>query len=365
MKNFGFGAMRLPVLDKEDGTKVDLEQVNKMADAFLEAGFTYFDTAYMYHGGFSERAMKSCVIERHDRSSFTLADKMPIMHVHGPEDYPKFFDEQLSRTGAGYFDYYLLHAMNAQRYEECMKWGAFDFVAEKKKQGLIKHAGFSFHDSADVLDKILTEHPEVEFVQLQLNYLDWDSAVVQSGACYEVAVNHNVPIVVMEPVKGGTLANLPEGAVKLLKENGMNDSPATYALRFCMSLPGVMVVLSGMSNMEQALDNCQTLKDCEPLTAEEKQTLAKVANIINSGYVIPCTRCGYCMEVCPIGMPIPSLMGLYNNFAVSGNMSKNYLARITYGHNVPSACLGCQACEGNCPQHIEITKYLNEIAKYE
>lgn len=244
MKKLGFGLMRLPVTKKDDPTKIDMKQLGKMADVFVENGFTYFDTAYMYHDGISEKAVKKAIVARYPRESFLLATKLPTMFLKEEGDHERIFAEQLEKCGVDYFDYYLLHNLNVENYAIAEKFGSFAYVAKLKKEGKIRHMGFSFHDTAEVLDKILTEHPEAEFVQLQINYLDWDDPTIQSRKCYETAVRHGKKVIVMEPVKGGTLANLPEEAAKLLKEAHPDWTQAGWALRFVAGLENVMTVLS-------------------------------------------------------------------------------------------------------------------------
>lgn len=365
MKNFGFGAMRLPLINPEDKTSIDQELLNQMVDEFLAAGFVYFDTAYPYHEQMSEPAMKKALAERHDRSEYIFADKMPTILVKASEEYPMYFDRQLERTGVGYFDYYLMHNMGKDRYAKTQKFGGFEFAAKMKEQGKIKNFGFSFHDDADTLDRILTEHPEVDFVQLQINYLDWENKVIQSAKCYETATKHGKPIVVMEPVKGGTLANLPKEAMDLIHEYNPKATPASYALRFAAGLDNVIMVLSGMNNLEQVKENTKLMSDVKPLNEEEKKLLEQVVGIINRSNAVPCTACGYCMEVCPKNIAIPGLFGLYNNYKINGNFSNMYYNRIVYDKGKASDCIGCHRCEMNCPQHIAIPAELRNITAFE
>ncbi len=365
MKKFGFGAMRLPLNNPEDSTSIDRKELCSMVDAFLAAGYTYFDTAYPYHNQMSETALKEALVDRHDRSEYIFADKMPTILVKAPEEYPMYFQSQLEKTGVGYFDYYLMHNMGADRYAKTKAFGGFEFARRMKEEGKIRRFGFSFHDDADMLDRILTEHPEVDFVQLQLNYLDWDNPVIQSGKCYETAVAHGKPVIVMEPVKGGVLANLPAEAKELLRAYDPGKSAASYALRFAAGLEHVMMVLSGMSSLEQLLENTRLMQDPEPLNGEERELLEKVKEIINKNTDIPCTSCGYCMEVCPKSIPIPGLFGLYNNYKTTGSFSGMYHDRMVYERGKASDCIGCRQCERNCPQHISIPENLKKIAEFE
>ena len=297
MKKLGFGLMRLPLLNEEDKKSIDKEQACQMTDLFLERGFTYFDTAYMYHEYESERAVKDFLVTRKDRGSYTLASKLPVMQLKEKEDMERIFNEQREKCGVEYFDYYLLHALDAEHYKTVKRLGCFEFAMQKKAEGKVKHVGFSFHDSADVLDEILTDHPEAEFVQLQLNYLDWEDAKVQSRKCYETAVKHGKKVVVMEPVKGGTLANLPAKAKEVLHGLHPDWSDASWAIRFVASLENVMVVLSGMSNLQQMEDNSGYMEQFEPLTEQEKKVLlGQVVDIIHEAAKIPCTACRYCVE---------------------------------------------------------------------
>ena len=365
MKKFGFGAMRLPLIDSQDKSSIDMEELKKMVDEFMAAGFTYFDTAFPYHEQLSENALKEALVDRYDRDSYIFADKMPTVLVKSGDEYPMYFNKQLEKTGVGYFDYYLMHNMGRDRYFNTDKWGGFDFARRMKEEGKIKKFGFSFHDDAEMLDQILTEHPEVDFVQLQINYLDWDNKIIQSRACYETARKYNKPIVVMEPVKGGTLASLPKEAASLLWEYAPDVLPVSYALRFAASLPGVFMVLSGMSSLEQVKDNIRIMDNPAPLNEGEKELLSKIVDIINSKTVIPCTSCGYCMEVCPKNINIPGLFGLYNNYCINNNFSNMYHGRLVMGRGSASDCIKCHRCEKNCPQHIKIPDNLELVAAHE
>lgn len=358
--------MRLPLLNEEDKKSIDKEQACQMTDLFLERGFTYFDTAYMYHEYESERAVKDFLVTRKDRGSYTLASKLPVMQLKEKEDMERIFNEQREKCGVEYFDYYLLHALDAEHYKTVKRLGCFEFAMQKKAEGKVKHVGFSFHDSADVLDEILTDHPEAEFVQLQLNYLDWEDAKVQSGKCYETAVKHGEKVVVMEPVKGGTLANLPAKAKEVLHGLHPDWSDASWAIRFVASLENVMVVLSGMSNLQQMEDNSGYMEQFEPLTEQEKKVLlGQVVDIIHEAAKIPCTACRYCVEGCPMSIAIPEYFALYNaEITEKGTPEhKEQFEALAKEHGKPGDCVACGQCEGACPQHLPAIEWLKKVAE--
>lgn len=355
----GFGLMRLP--KKAFGT--DIEQVKKMVDLFMEAGFTYFDTAFVYLG--SEAATKKALVDRYPRESYTLATKLnAFMLAPNEKAAKKQFYTSLERTGAGYFDYYLLHAFMENNYTKYDKFHLWDFVKEQKEKGLVKHFGFSYHAGPELLDRILTQHPEVDFVQLQINYADWENPSVAARANYEVARRHGKSIVVMEPVKGGTLANPPEKVKKLFKEYHPDMSYASWAIRFVASLDGIITVLSGMSNIKQMEDNLSYMKNFQPLNEEEQKIIQQAQRILGKSSTIPCTACHYCTEGCPKQIPIPEIFSAANKQLGNGQMAEavqNYQKVAEEGHRA-SDCVGCKQCEGACPQHLSITEYLNQCA---
>lgn len=368
-KKLGFGLMRLPLADPNDTTKIDYEAMSEMVDRYMEAGFNYFDTAYPYHGGKnSEIAFGDCVAKRYPREAYTITDKLSLFVVSEADKLEDYFEGQLERCGVEYFDYYLLHAMNKNYLELADRIGAFDFALQKKAEGKIRHVGFSFHDTPEVLEEILTRHPEMEYVQLQLNYLDWDSNDVQSRACYETAVRYGKKVLVMEPVKGGLLANVPNEAEKLMKEKQPDLSVASWAVRFAASLPEVAMVLSGMSNLEQMEDNLSYMKEFSPLSEEEQNIVKQVIDIIASKESIPCTACRYCVDGCPMQIAIPDYFKLMNNISKFGD-SQIAKAKASYNRftetqkkGKASACIECRQCEEHCPQHLSITDYLKEVA---
>ncbi|MDT8716952.1 aldo/keto reductase [Clostridium sp. 19966] len=367
MKKLGFGCMRLPILDKQDQTSFDTETLNKMVDAFLERGFTYFDTAYTYHASKSEDAVREALVKRHNRDEFTLATKLPPRVLKEYGDQERIFDDQLKKCGVDFFDYYLVHSISRGSYEKACKFDTFKFLQSKKDEGIIKKLGMSFHDSPELLDEILNDHPELDFVQLQINYIDWDNPSIQSRRCYEVARKYNKPIVVMEPCKGGNLAIVPEAAEKLMKTYNQDVSVPSWAIRYVASQEGVMMVLSGMSNMDQVIDNTSYMENFRPLNNEEYEIIKQVIDIINENTVIPCTTCRYCVDGCPKKIAIPDYFSLYNSAkrATTENASSLYTYYLNFAATYGKAgdCIGCKACENVCPQHIQITEHLKGVSK--
>lgn len=360
-KKLGFGLMRLPRI----GEEIDVEQTKVMVDKFLEAGFTYFDTAFVYPG--SEEAIKKALVERHPRESYTLATKLAAWAgCKSREEAIKQFETSLERTGAGYFDYYLLHNLGNARTKFFDDWDLWNWAFSMKEQGKIKHVGFSFHSTPEELEEILTKHPEAEFVQLQINYADWENPQIKSRECYEVARKHGKPVVVMEPVKGGMLATPPQTVVDVLSAANPDISNASWAVKFAADLDGVMVVLSGMSNIEQMEDNISYMKDFEGLTDEEREVIKRAQEELNKIPLIPCTGCNYCAKVCPMNIAISNsftamnIITLYNNKEAAlreeGWALKDGKARA-------NQCIKCGACEGVCPQHIQIRDELEKVTE--
>ena len=350
-KNFGFGYMRLPMI----GDDVDIPQTKQMVDTFLKNGFNYFDTAHGYINGKSELAIKECLTSRYPRDRYILTNKLSFNFFEKEEDILPLFQQQLEACGVEYFDFYLMHAMNATRllhYEGCK---AFEIAQKLKQDGKIRHLSMSFHDSAEVLDQILTKHPEIEVVQIQFNYVDFEDEKVQSRKCYEVCRKHGKPVLIMEPVKGGSLINLPEAAQKVLDrlEGGSN---ASYAIRFAASFEGVIMVLSGMSTIDQMEDNVSFMKEFKPLNTDEKDALEKVCAIFRNQGLIPCTTCRYCTEVCPQEIAIPELFT-----AVNAKRSEQPIPEVSGG--MPADCIKCGACESACPQNLKIRELLAVAAE--
>lgn len=366
MKKLGFGLMRLPLTDAADPKSIDIERMKQMADLFIERGFTYFDTAYPYHGGASEAALRQAVVERYERSSFTVTSKMPCWLVKSPDDMERIFDEQLQRCGIDYFDYYWLHALNpdyVRIMDQCDGWG---FIARKCRQGQIRHIGFSFHGDAALLDRLLSEHPETEFVQLQINYLDWDSPAIEASACYDLCVRHHKPVIVMEPVRGGALARVPEQVNRLFAQHRPQASPASWAIRYAASLPGVMMVLSGMSDLQQVDDNTACMQHFEPLDPTEQDIVARAAQIMKDAIAIPCTGCHYCTDGCPQNICIPEYFNVYNMLHMLGTdyrgNSQMYYNMHAKQHGLPTDCIRCGQCQAHCPQGIDIIDRLRTVA---
>ncbi|MBR0092721.1 MAG: aldo/keto reductase [Lachnospiraceae bacterium] len=363
-KKLGFGLMRLPKMP-EDKAKIDVEQVKEMVDLFLEAGCTYFDTAYVYDNGASEAAAKEALIDRHDRESFTIATKLNAW-LGRPDEAAakKQLETSLERTGARYIDFYLLHALQLNNKTIYEDYGLWDFVREQKKKGLIKHWGFSFHATPEMLDELLTKYDDAEFVQLQINYADWENENIASRRCYEVARKHGKEIVVMEPVKGGMLATPPPKIQELFKKENPEASFASWAIRYVASMEGIITVLSGMSNLEQMKDNLSYMKEFQPLSAREQELIAEAQRIIAASDTVPCTACEYCKPGCPVNISIPGVIRAVNEWRIYQNKAqadRRYMFS-TQGAGLARDCIACGQCEGACPQSLPIISLMQEAA---
>ena len=357
--NFGFGCMRFPMKDKE----VDYAETSKMIDTFMGNGFNYFDTAHGYIGKKSEPALRECLVKRYPREDYILVNKLTTYFFEKEEEIIPLFENQLEICGVDYFDFYLLHAQNADFFAKYKRCRAYEHAFQFKKEGRVKHVGISFHDKAEVLEQILTEYPEIEVVQIQFNYLDYDDVGIESRKCYEVCVKHGKPVIVMEPVKGGSLVEVPSEAQKIFDALG-GGSNASYAIRFAASFDNVMMVLSGMSNMEQMEDNISYMKEFQPLSKGELEAVFKVRDIINAQGLISCTACKYCMDVCPKGIAIPDLFSDLNAKTIHNNWNSGWYYDIhTQTGGKASDCVKCGKCEKVCPQHLGIRDLLVKVAE--
>ena len=357
-KRLGFGVMRL----KMDGENVDYAEFERMIDRFISAGFNYFDTAHGYIDGKSEIAIKDCLVSRYNREDYMLTNKLSEWFVKEEADVLPFFENQLKACGVDYFDFYLCHAVDRENYPKYKKVNAFGIIKELKRQGKVKHMAISFHDTADILDMILTEQPDIEAVQLQINYLDYDDPGIQSKACYDVAVKHGKKVIVMEPVKGGALVNIPKEACRIFDELG-KGSYASYALRFAASHPEVIMVLSGMGSMAMMDDNIETFDNFKPFSKEDYDAVEKVRDIIRKTKQIPCTACDYCANVCPKKIPISGIFKAYNGY-LGARYTKSEAKEKMPSGKTPADCIKCGRCEKVCPQNIEIPKLLEKISTF-
>ena len=358
-KNFGFGCMRLPMLENGE---VDYGQFCKMVDIFLDNGFNYFDTAHGYLEGKSEIALRECLAKRYPRDKYILTNKLTTNYFNSEKDIEPFFDNQLKWCGVDYFDFYLMHSQNAEFYKKYKKCHAYEAAQKLKEKGKVKHVGLSFHDKAEVLDMILSEHPEIEVVQIQFNYIDYEDKLIQGRKCYEVCLKHKKPIIVMEPVKGGKLVKLPHKAQEIFDNLGSLSS-ASYAIRYAASFDSMAMIISGMSNLEQMQDNLSYMRDFRPLSEKEFAAIEKVCKILRNEDIIPCTECRYCVEGCPKHISIPDLFNCLNSKRQFDNNSDWYYHVHTQGHGKASDCIECGKCETICPQHLKIRSLLKEVAK--
>ena len=366
-KRLGLGCMRLPLKSRSEAD-VDYELCNKMVDRFMEAGFNYFDTARVYHGGSSEKMIKKCIADRYPRDAFLLTDKLSDSCFRKESDIRPLFEDQLKTCGVDYFDFYLMHAQDKENYPKYQKTHAYEIAQELKAEGKIKHVGISFHDSADFLEQILNDHPEIEIVQIQFNYFDMDSPSVEAGRLYEICEAHEKPMVVMEPVRGGGLAKLTEEQQAvfddLYEDDGEKPSAASYAMRFCASFPWIAMVISGMGDMDMIEDNIQSFSPLEPIDEEELEAIEKVKTLMLGQSGIPCTACKYCLEGCPQNIRIPDIFSSYNSKMVFKSWNSNmYYEVSTRDGGKASDCIKCGKCEKACPQHLPIRELLEKVAK--
>ena len=369
MVQLGMGMMRLPLLDENDFTNIDYDQVNQMVDKYMEAGFNHFDTAYVYHEGAGEDAFKKCVVERYPRDSFKIATKLPLFVITEESQLEPLFNEQLKNCGVEYFDYYMLHNVSGFTETAWKNVDLYSFIERKKEEGYIKHIGLSTHGNAEFLEEILFEHPELEFVLLQINYLDWEDEGIESKKCLEIARKYNKHVMIMEPYKGGFLADVPDEAEKIMKEYNPGRSVVSWAMRFVANLDDVCVVLTGASNLEQLENNIEEFKNADPLNDEEYKILEEVSEIINRNITVDCTKCRYCVDACPEEIDIAKIFDLYNKdkmlgiegWTQLGNAYLNYSKLPNVG--IASQCTECETCIVECPQQINIPEVLKDVAK--
>lgn len=356
-KNFGFGFMRLPMQDGE----VDIAETNRMVDAFLDAGFNYFDTAHGYLQGKSEKTLKTCLTSRYLRDRYILTDKLTENFFKTEADIRLVFESQLEACGVDYFDFYLMHSQCSENYGHFKACRAYETAFALKEEGKVRHVGISFHGRPELLEQILTEYPAIEVVQIQFNYVDYDDPSVQSRKCYEVCRKFNKPVIVMEPVKGGALANLPEAAGQIL-DRLQGGSRASYAIRFAASFEGVAMVLSGMSSLEQMQDNLSYMSSFQPLTQPEQEAVRRAGAVLKNQEAIACTACRYCEAGCPMRIPIPDLFAGFNGKKQGSGSTFDYETAVSDGRGRASSCIGCLQCEAVCPQHLPVSALLAQVA---
>lgn len=369
MVELGLGMMRLPLLDENDFKSIDYEQVNKMVDSYMESGFNFFDTAYVYHEGVGEEAFRKSVVERYPRDSFMLSTKLPLFVITKESQLEPLFVEQLKNCGVDYFDYYLLHNVSGYTETAWKNVDLYSFIQRKKEEGYIKHIGLSTHGDAEFLEGILVEHPEIEFVLLQINYIDWEDEAIESKKCWEVARKYNKEIMIMEPYKGGFLADVPKEAKIIMKDYNPDKSVISWAMRFVANLEDIKVIFTGESNLEQLENNISEIKNADPLNDEELEILKEVSEIINSNITVDCTKCRYCIDACPEEIDIAKIFDLYNKdkllgnegWSQAGNAYLNYSKLPDVG--IASDCVECEMCVEECPQQIDIPEVLKDVAK--
>ena len=366
-EKFGFGCMRLPLTDKEDQTSINQELFNEMVDIYMEKGFNYFDTSYAYHNGESEIAIRKAVVERYPRQSFKICDKMPTWALTSEEDNDKFVGEMLERLGIDYFDVFFVHNINIPWYKLAENAKTFEYVKKMKENGIAKKIGFSFHDNSKLLKEVLDKYGDfLDIVQLELNYLDWEDPVIEARKCYDLCVEYGLDVYVMEPLKGGVIVNPQKKKKNDFKEFNPDKSIASFALRFCASLEHVKIVLSGMSNMNDLLDNCNTFENFEKLTSKEYDFLEKMADKLNSKLAVQCSECGYCIDACPEMIPIQEYFTLYNKSKSQpeSNIYRNYFDKLADEKIPADKCTSCETCLDYCTQQINIPKALKKVCKH-
>lgn len=369
MVELGLGMMRLPLLDENDFKSIDYEQVNKMVYSYMESGFNFFDTAYVYHEGVGEESFRKSVVERYPRDSFMLSTKLPLFVITKESQLEPLFVEQLKNCGVDYFDYYLLHNVSGYTETAWKNVDLYSFIQRKKEEGYIKHIGLSTHGDAEFLEGILVEHPEIEFVLLQINYIDWEDEAIESKKCWEVARKYNKEIMIMEPYKGGFLADVPKEAKIIMKDYNPDKSVISWAMRFVANLEDIKVIFTGASNLEQLENNISEIKNADPLNDEELEILKEVSEIINSNITVDCTKCRYCIDACPEEIDIAKIFDLYNKdkllgnegWSQAGNAYLNYSKLPDVG--IASDCVECEMCVEECPQQIDIPEVLKDVAK--
>ena len=367
MKKLGFGLMRLPLINDNDPSSIDFDKVFEMVDIFMKNGFNYFDTAHTYLKGNSEKAFRKALVDRYPRDSYIIADKLPIFNLTNSSQMQDIFDEQLERCGVDYFDYYMLHNVSTNHMKKFTDIDSFGFVRKKKREGKVKHIGISCHDSPEFLDRILNEHPEIEFVQLQINYLDWTDNNIRARDCYEVACKHDLPVIIMEPLKGGTLVDVPSTVKDMFNNYDEHDSVVSWAIRFNLSLDNVFMMLSGMKSVEDINENISIVDNFKPIDEVEKSILNKAVDIINDTIEIKCTSCNYCIEVCPQNINIPKYFDLYNKQKLLNHENSYSMYYNNYvsdsNHASPDKCIKCKQCMEVCPQNINIPNNLEKVVK--
>ena len=366
-EKFGFGCMRLPLTDENDPTSVDQELFNQMVDIYMEKGFNYFDTSYAYHNGISEIAIRKAVVERYPRESYQICDKMPTWALTSEEDNDKFVKEMLERLGIDYFDVFFVHNINVPWYKLAENAKTFEYVKKMKEDGIAKKIGFSFHDNSKLLKEVLDKYGDfLDVVQLELNYLDWEDSAIEAHKCYDLCVEHGLDVYVMEPLKGGVIVNPPEEIKDEFNQFNPDKSIASFALRFCASLEHVKIVLSGMRNMDDLLDNCDTFENFEVLSEDENEFLEKMADKLNAKVAVPCSECGYCIDACPEMIPIPEYFALYNKSKgqPESNIYRNYFDKLADEKVPADDCTYCGTCIDYCTQHIDIPKELEKVCEH-